>query len=205
VRMDENLIRRVLGLASLSTITAGYAGRSEDVQETSLLLPVGRRSAALALAAEVLGVPPHHLSRELEPAPGRAAVPRLSMALLAGLIAGAVALLAFEAPGAFGFLVIPGGALLAVAAWRSLGHGIDQGLAAVRSGAVVRRTTFIPTINLQHLVLTRGPLQRALGLATVRLAIPRGSPRAEDLDSRRADERFGELVDRLVTPMERPS
>jgi membrane protein YdbS with pleckstrin-like domain len=149
-------------------------------------------------------VPPHHLSRELEPAPGRAAVPRLSMALVAGVVAGIGGLAAFETPGAFGFLVIPAGALLAVAAWRALGHGIDQGLAVVRSGAVVRRTTFVPTINLQHLVLARGPLQRALGLATVRLAIPRASPRAEDLDSRRADERFGELADRLLAPR-RPS
>jgi membrane protein YdbS with pleckstrin-like domain len=63
---------------------------------------------------------------------------------------------------------------------------------------MVCRTTFVPVANLQHLGLTAGPVQRALRLASIRLAIPRARPTAEHLDRDRAHQRFAHLADRLV-------
>ncbi|MDP8958822.1 MAG: PH domain-containing protein, partial [Actinomycetota bacterium] len=70
---------------------------------------------------------------------------------------------------------------LAFGWWRALGYWYGGGHVVVRSGLLVRTTTFVPLANVQHLRLTVGPLQRVLGLATLRLAIPRAQPRAGDL------------------------
>ncbi|MGH2527096.1 MAG: PH domain-containing protein, partial [Actinomycetota bacterium] len=62
-----------------------------------------------------------------------------------------------------------------------------------RSGVFVRRTLVMPVGNLQHLSFTVSPHQRPLGLATLRLSIPRAVGRALHLPNAVAARRFAEL------------
>jgi putative membrane protein len=202
IQLDENLIRRLFGLASLKAVTAGYAARSEDQQETSMLLPIGRREMAIRLAGDVLAMPANVLVERLDPAPRHAFVRRLLYAVPLGIAAVVVAV-AIVADGPVGFVPLPilalaGAVVLPIASWRALGHTIAGKFAVTRSGALVRRTTFVPVVNLQHLSLTVSPLQRLLGLATVRLAIPRATATAIDLERPRAELRFEALASSLL-------
>lgn len=204
IRMDENLLRMLFGLVSLRAITAAHSGGSEEEQETSLLLPVGRRKEALRVISDLLALSAGEMVTRLEPVPARALAPRLAPGILLGLAAGLVGLAAFGAAGALGFLVLPGGVLLGWGSWRALGHSIDTGHAVVRSGVLVKRTLFVPLANLQHLSFTCTPVQRVLGLATVRVAIPRAWARATDLARARAAERFDLLARKMATGPEGP-
>lgn len=103
------------------------------------------------------------------------------------------------AAGALAFLVVPVGALLGLVSWRALGHSIDARHAVLRSGVLVRRTLFVPLANLQHLALTSTPVQLVLGLATVKVAIPRAWGRATDLARDRAAERFDLLAEEMTS------
>lgn len=197
VELHENPLRRALGLASLSVVVAGQAGEDRDGQGTSVLLPIAARPAALSLAGEVLGAPETAAAR-LNPAPPGALARRLAIAGAGGaaaLAAGAVAGGALIAVGAGIALVAGGGG---VAGWRSLGHTLIGEWVVVRRGALVRTTTILRAANIQHLLLVISPTQRPFGLATLRLRIPRGDPRAVDLPTRSAETRFAELTTQLA-------
>ena len=198
LRIEENLIRRAFGLASLYGVVAGYAGNEEEQQRTGTLLPVARRGEVVAVAGRILGVPVPAMVKDLEPAPSRAVVPRLGLAAVAGLGAGFGGLALFGGPGGLAFLVAPAATAWAVASWQALGHAVRDGHAVVRSGVLVRRTTVVPLPNLQHVSVRIRPIQRLLRLATLRLSIPRARPEALDLDEARAAERFGQLETVLV-------
>jgi putative membrane protein len=86
---------------------------------------------------------------------------------------------------------------LAFLSWRVLGHAVVGRHVVARSGALVRRTTVADQANI-HLVLRRSPSQRAFGLASVTLAIPKAATSVIDVDREVAEERFDELVARLV-------
>jgi putative membrane protein len=200
IRMDENLVRLALGLASLRVISAGYTGRTEEEKETSVLLPIARRAKALGIAAQLLGAPIEQLSSRLERPPVRALARRLVWWSAPGVAAGLAGLLTGEPIGALAFLLIPIGALVGLASWLALGHAVGEEVAVSRTGVLVRRTTFVPLGNLQHLTLRAFPVQRLLDLATVGLALPGATPPMIDLARERAEERFAVLNEAMVGP-----
>ena len=55
IRLEENLVRRAFGLASLRVLTAGYGRGSGDEQQSSMLVPVADRTRCLELLEAVLG------------------------------------------------------------------------------------------------------------------------------------------------------
>lgn len=57
---------------------------------------------------------------------------------------------------------------------RTLALGHDQGHVVTRRGLLIRRTDVVPRPAVQSAGLRQGPLQRRLGLATVRLHLPAG-------------------------------
>ena len=193
IRMEENLVRWVLGLASLRAISAGRPRQAQDEQETSVLLPVGSRRVAVALMGSLLDVPAEQLLSRLERPPARAIVPRVVGAVVVGTAIGVVATVATGRAGAIAFAAVPIALALAVVSWRSLGATFEPRVAVVRSGMFVRRTLVMPVGNLQHLSLTVSPPQRPLGLATLRLSIPRAVGRALHLPNAVAARRFAEL------------
>lgn len=194
VRMEENLVRLVFGMASLRAVNAGVAGSSDQDQETSMLLPVGTRRQALTVAAQLLGKTPEELGVPLEPAPARALVRRIGWALVPGtfVAVGGWFVSTPAAVGGVGLLLV--GAGLGFASWRSLGHTVDADMAVTRGGVLVRRTAFVPLENLQHLALSVTPLQRLLSLGTVKMHVPRAVGAALDIPRIRAEQRFSLLA-----------
>jgi putative membrane protein len=193
IRMEENLLRWLLGLASLRAVSAGRPRQAQDEQETSLLLPVGNRRIAVALIGSLLGAPAEELLAGLERPPMRALVPRVLGAVAVGTAFGVLSVAAYGRAGSVAFAAIPIAVALAVVSWRTLGATFDAGIAVVRSGVFVRRTLVMPVGNLQHLSFTVSPQQRPLGLATLRLSIPRAVGRALHLPNAVAARRFAEL------------
>jgi membrane protein YdbS with pleckstrin-like domain len=101
---------------------------------------------------------------------------RLAVAVMGGLVALAVALLAVlvgpvEAGAALvAGLVLLGLTLVAVERrWRAWGYLEREDDLVVRRGVLVRRTSVVPYGRMQYVDVTAGPLDRRLGLATVTL------------------------------------
>jgi len=197
IRMEENLVRRVFGLASLHVITAGYA-RGEDQQRTNMLLPIAGRAACLDLATQVLRAPAEVVDSRLEPAPRRALVRRSALAGVLGGVVIAGGVLMFELGPIWAAAVISVAFAMSLLSWRALGHAVVGRHLVARSGALVRRTTIAAHGNVQHLSLTRSPTQRMLGLATVRLSIPRSTTLMADLDRVAGEDRFALLAEGIL-------
>jgi putative membrane protein len=203
VRLEENLVRRAFGLATLTAALAGYAGQQDEQQQSGMLLPIGGREVALAVASDLLGAPADVLATHLHPAPSRALVRRALYAAVVGVGTGIAAVIAFEATGYLGFLALPVAAALGFLSWRTLGHTVAGRHAVTRSGVLVRRTTFTALENIQHLVLSASPVQRLLRLATVRLGVSRARPEAVDLDAGQAEDRFEMLGTSMLAAQRR--
>lgn len=185
LRVEENLLRRVLGLA---TVKADIAGRSgNEGRDTGLLLPLGSRAAAFTLVERILEEP-GMADVALTPMPARARVRRF---IRAGLAVAVVVVAALAVVGPVGWWAL---ALAVIAlpaadlAYRALGHAEPEGYVLARAGLLVRRTAFVPEHRLQTLALTATPLQRRRRLATLELQIARSpgvwpGPRLIDVDA----------------------
>ncbi len=208
VLVEENLVRRILGLGLVRVVVAGRidAGGNEG---TDLLLPIGNRDEIYSLARDVVGVegegPP-----ELRRMPWRARSRRYIRALVAALLVAGVVLavlrfrgdpLAWEwVIGVFGAVILPGMAL-AEGAYRGLGWADLGDYIVVREGVLNRRTSFLRTDRLQVLETTANPFQRMAGLASLQLRVARPmmafSPRSLDMggeDAARWREDLGTRV-----------
>jgi putative membrane protein len=196
IRIEENLIRRVFGLASIRVLTAGYGKESGDQQQASMLVPVADRERCLEIAEVVVGSAGLR-QVDLRPAPTRALVRRLVVASIVGV---AALILGLVLPGGARiatFLVLPVASGFAYLSWRALGHEVLARHVVARSGALQRRTSVAARANVQHLTLHRSPTQRPFGLASLTLAIPKASASVIDVDADVAEERFDELAARL--------
>ncbi|MBA3363444.1 MAG: PH domain-containing protein, partial [Actinobacteria bacterium] len=197
IRLEENLIRRAFGLASLRVLTAGYGRGSGDEQQSSMLVPVADRRRCLELAEAVLGSAGLR-SAEILPAPRRALVRRLCFAAILGTAALALGFAFRNGAFAAALPVLPLALGFQFLAWRALGHAIVGPHVLARSGALVRRTTVADQANIQHLVLSRSPTQRPFGIASLTLAIPKAATSVIDVDDDVAEERFADLAARLA-------
>lgn len=202
VRIEENVLRRALGFASLRVIVAGQRGSETELERASVLLPIGRRADVLDLVTEVLGAEARDAVEDLRPAPPRAAAPALAAA---GILAVATVLAAFlvHPLAALALLLVPVAGAWAVASRRAKGSRIDRRHAALRAGVLVRTTTVAPVPNVQSVQLRIGPLQRALDLATVHLDLAKGHATVRGLGSAGAWSDFvglGRLLPDEATP-----
>lgn len=196
IRIEENLIRRVFGLASVRVLTAGYGKESGDQQQASMLVPVADRDRCLEIAEAVVGsdgLP----NVDLRPAPTRALIRRLVLASSVGVVAPTLGLALPEDARIATFAVLPVAIGFGYLSWRALGHEVLARHVVARSGALQRRTTVAARANVQHLTLHRSPTQRPFGLASLTLAIPKASAAVIDVDDDVAEERFDELAARL--------
>jgi putative membrane protein len=184
VRIEESLLRRLLGLASIRLQSAGRTG-GHDQTASRLAIPVLQRTEVNRLLGELLpGAAP--MLRLLAPPPAarRRAVTRslLRTALLVAAVALPLALL--TSPGAAAVwsaavLVVAVLALAVVAGlagYRSLGHAAGQGFLYARVGVAIRVTTVVPVAKAQSGSVRSSPFQRRSGLATLHVDIAGGGP-----------------------------
>lgn len=170
LRIEQNLLRRMLGLAAVKVEVAGRAGGDEG-RLAAFLLPLGRVAEARELIRQVLG---HDLpSGALAPMPTGARDRRLVRALLFTALVTVAAVWRWGPPGLAAVLTIGPAAAAAIAAYRSLGWALDERLVVARAGWLVRRTSFVRRNRLQSLELSQSPFQRRRALASLSLQIAR--------------------------------
>ncbi len=168
VRIHQNVLRRVLGLETVTLQSAGGSGQVEQ-QDSQVTVPILSASQLDALLAEVLPEAPR-LPR-LHPAPSaarrRAWVRRVVPALLVSVPVG----LLFPPVGLLALLLIPAAMVGGELAYRGLGWAsVDEHL-VVRRGGLTRETSLVPVAKVQSTGLVSSPFQRRAGLATLRIDV----------------------------------
>ena len=187
VRVEESLLRRAFGLASIRLQSAGRVAR-DDQTASRLAIPVLPRSDVNRLLGELLpGAAPVPGLLVPPPAARRRAVVR---ALLRGVLPVAVVALALLPVSRLALLAVPAVVPLAVAGglagYRSLGHAGRDGFLYARRGALIRVTTVVPTVKAQSGRVRSSPFQRRAGLATLHVDIAGGGPTPRVLDEAEA-------------------
>jgi putative membrane protein len=169
VVMEENLLRRPFGLASLQVVVAGRAGGDTAVQQ-ALVLPLGTREQALQLAETILDTA-GLTSVELTAMPPRARARRIRRAVIATLLVTGTSLVVLGWVGLVGLVTAGLWVPLALAAHRALGHGRVGDVLLTRQGPVVRSTTIVPIAKVQSTAVRATWFQRRLRLASAQVHI----------------------------------
>ncbi|MEV0776091.1 PH domain-containing protein [Streptomyces sp. NPDC050433] len=177
VELVEPLGVRLVGAARVDAVATGLA-QDDDDKHTDLktLLPAAPRAAADEVAAQVLretssptgmaGLVPHPLAargRRLRWAVGSALVPVLVLVLLGLLVSDVLLTVAAVCAG----VLLPVAVLLALDAYRSLGHGLGGGYLVARSGTVRRSTVALQRSGVIGWTVKQSYFQRRAGLLTV--------------------------------------
>ena len=156
VSLTQPLLWRGRDWWRLQVNVAGYAG-DEAKDQSGLLMPVATRHEALVLLAQVF------------PDVYR---PRMAHLMAAGLTGRSDG--GRDRSGA-GYLCAPRIAwLLDPIGWRRLGVAVDERALIIRSRRLTRQLVLVPHERTQSLAISRGPLQRRLGLADFRVHSTRG-------------------------------
>ncbi|MBW3645359.1 MAG: PH domain-containing protein [Actinobacteria bacterium] len=195
VRVAVSLPRRLLGLVSVRIHSAGGGAEADDSQVAVPVLPAAQLDRVLARV--VPGIRPLPALRR----PPRAALRRAVARRVAPASALAVVpALALRPWGALALLAVPGAALAGVAAYRGLGHALDEGVLIARSGAFIRHTVVVPLGRAQSGRVRSTPLQRRAGLATllVDLAGPGRPARVVDESAATAERLLVSVVGSTV-------
>jgi putative membrane protein len=183
VRVEESLLRRVLGLASVRIQSAGRTGGG-DQTASRLAIPVLPRSDVNRVVGELLPAAAP-LPRLLAPPPAarRRAVRRGVLEAAPLVVVAAVALWLLSRPvAAVALLIVPLAALGGRAAYRSLGHARRDGFLYARRGVAIRVTTVVPVAKAQSGSVRSSPFQRRAGLATLHVDVAGGGPTPKVLD-----------------------
>lgn len=180
VSLTQPLLWRGRDWWRLQVNVAGYAG-DEAKAQSGLLMPVATRHEALLLLAQVF--------------------PDVFRPRLADLIAAGLTGMSDRGrdPGGAGYLCAPPAAwLLDPIGWRRLGVAVDERALIIRSRRLTRQLVLVPHERTQSLAISRGPLQRRLGLADFRVHSTPGpvSPRAKHLRQGQAGELLAEQARR---------
>ena len=211
VRIEESLLRRALGLASIRIQSAGRTGTA-DQSAGRLAIPILQRMQVNRVLNElVAGAAP--VPRLLAPPPAarRRSVTRSVVG--AGLLVAAVALPLWvltsagvlEVPPALALAALPVlGVAVAVglAAYRSLGHATGEGFLYARAGVAIRVLTVVPVAKAQSGSVRSSPFQRRAGLATLHVDIAGGgpTPQVHDESEPRAEDLLQVILGRRVVP-----
>jgi putative membrane protein len=185
VRIEESLLRRALGLASLRLQSAGRTG-GHDETASRLAVPVLQREQVNRVLGELLpGAAPVPALRTPPPAARRRAVTRSLVRTALAVAAVGLALWLLSAGGGPGvasraaLLVLPLLALAVVAglaAYRSLGHAAGERFLYARVGVAIRVLTVVPVAKAQSGSVRSSPFQRRAGLATLHVDVAGGGP-----------------------------
>jgi putative membrane protein len=170
LRVEEGLLRRLLGLATLHVNTAGSKPTErDDTKGDDVLLPVVRRREVAALVPALF---PDSAGRA-DPAWRRVS----RRAVWRGTFRGSVFVLALTTAvvlikGPVGLLLLT---LIApvyavnLLGYRNLGYASDGAFFRTRRGWLSRSTHVVPVRNVQAIVLTQNPLDRRHRVAKVQV------------------------------------
>lgn len=166
VQVEEPILRRWLGLASLRLQTAGYGPGVKASERVETLAPILRRSELGDYLSAVLpGL--QWDSIEWRPSHPRSRRRMFLRRALVVAVATGVTVLNMGIPGLFLLLGLALAWILARAHYRHLGHARAGDYVLLREGLWTRRTFIVPIRRIQALHLRQSPFQRRLGLGTL--------------------------------------
>jgi putative membrane protein len=177
VRVDESLLRRALGLASIRIQSAGRTGGA-DQTASRLAVPILRRSDVNRVLGELLpGAAPVPMLLAPPPVARRWMVRRgVLRAVLPAAAVAAVLWLLSRPAAPLALLLLPPAALLGLAGYRGLGHARRGGYLYARQGVAIRVTTVVPVAKAQSGSVRSSLFQRRRGLATLHVDVAGGGP-----------------------------
>jgi putative membrane protein len=203
IRVEESLLRRAFGLASLMIETAGGAPGQRGGAEA--FVPIARRGAVGTLVRGIFGAleldevrfnPVHPRARR------RLALRYYRTLLIAWVPLWAARWMEVEPGG----MLAPWFALLLPLPWlasgwqyRSRGWALAPGHVVARSGVLRRVTWIVPDAKLQTLHLSATPFQRRMGLSTLVLDTAAGGRAAAVIDL--GEETARELLEQIARRM----
>lgn len=200
--IEENLVARLTGYATLAVETAGYAPGQGPSGGSAAAVPLTTRERCLSLARSIEDFDLPDFRRPPKRARTRYAV------RYAGAV-GFVTLVAWGVVQVFGvsgpwYAVLTLLALVPVAAhlkWANRGYALTDGYVLTCNGFWTRTTAVVPDYRVQTIIESRTLFQRRRSLATVTVdtAGAGGSrvARAVDIDAESASELRETVADRL--------
>ncbi|MFE2939794.1 PH domain-containing protein [Streptomyces sp. NPDC059255] len=219
VELVEPLGVRLAGAARVDAVATGLTQDEEDEHaDNKALLPAAPRAVAHAVAARVLreavsptdpagGAPLTHHPRA---ARGRRLRWSLAAALLpVALLAGLGLLLTdvlLRVAAVCAVLLLPAAVLLALDAYRNLGHGLSGGYLVARSGTVRRSTVALQRSGVIGWTVRQSLFQRRAGLVTLTATTAAGEGAYHVYDAAESEAlAFAErAVPGLLTPFLEP-
>lgn len=200
--IEENLLARVAGYATLAVETAGYAPGQGPSGGSEAAVPLATRERCLSLARSIEPVSVPEFERPPKRARTRYAIRYAGVVCLLAALAWAVTRffdLAFAWYAILGLL--PVAAIGAHLKWRNRGYALAEGYVLTRNGFWTRTTTIVPDYRVQTVIETRTIFQRRRRLATVTIdtAGAGGSrvAQAVDIDAGTAVDLREAVADRL--------
>ncbi len=168
VRVQQSLVRRMLGLAEVVLQSGGQA-TSNTSGLSRIDVPILTADRVGGLLREVLPAPPPGLSGYVPAPPAarrRSILRRVAPAALvaAGLVVGLEARVAAVA---VAVVLLALAAASGELAYRGLAHAWDHELLIARSGGLARETVIVPAAKAQSTRLMTTPFQRRAGLGTL--------------------------------------
>jgi len=190
--VDEPVVRRWLGFASLRVQSAGQGGGDR------FTIPILRAAELDRVLAELLprSAPLPPLLAPPRAALRRAVVRRVVPVTILVAVAGAV----LWPWGAVAALLLPLSAAAGLAAYRGLGHALSGGHLVARRGWLLRTTAVVPLAKAQSARVISTPFQRRAGLATLHADVAggRSMPRVTDESEERAESLLASLTRRAA-------
>ena len=201
VRVDESLLRRALGLASIRIQSAGRAGGA-DQTASRLAVPILQRSDVNRVLGELLpGAAPVPMLLAPPPVARHVRVRRTVLWAVPPAAAAAAALWLLSRPAApLALLLLPLAALGGLAGYRSLGHARRGGFLYARQGVAIRVTTVVPVAKAQSGSVRSSFFQRRRGLATLHVDVAGGggTPKVVDEGEGTAEELLQVVLGRVA-------
>jgi putative membrane protein len=191
--ISSGIVMRIFGWQRLDYQTLGADPKERGAQVAA---PFGRAGEVRPILAET-GFPDERAAGEWRRGPARSLVRRGAAPLAGALALGAVAWWVEPLSGVAASLFLAL-ALLAPLRWHRHRHAFSDEALFVRGGLLTHRIKVMPFERAQAIAVTQGPVQRWLGLASVRIDTA-GAPAAGGLavhDLASADA--GALAERLL-------
>ena len=172
IRIKENMIRQILGFATVYIESAG--GSSANIESSKVMfLPAVR----LKKIAEIVGpnLSEFHLTQKFHPAPKKALARYLIRSWYIPIPVVIAAVIFLNAWGLLTFILLGIMSVFAVRKYQSAGWNIDSEQLSLRFGGMVRTTVYMKKNKIQSLEIRESYFQRRKNLGTIEAIVKSGT------------------------------
>jgi putative membrane protein len=166
VTMEENLLKRIFGYATLKIDTAGYSPSQSMQQGPEAAIPLAKKAKTLKIAENIQGIK----DTDWQNISKRARIRYTSRYMLASILGTSVLFFTSMSPVQIAGIVIVLFTVSVTGAhlkWKNKGFNAGKEHVVTVNGFWNRSTNYIPYFRVQNLIETRTVLQRKWRLSTV--------------------------------------